>query len=69
MELPLNTFDIRDNHDDIETVKSTQEGYDSIYDYGESVEAMAKVLHEKGTGSVELPFDNEGKFSVGLLKF
>ena len=30
----------------------------SITINGESVEAMAKVSYENGTGSVELPFDN-----------
>ena len=36
----------------------------SITINGESVEAMAKVSSENGTGSVELPFDDEDKYKL-----
>ena len=36
----------------------------SITINGESVEAMAKVSHINGTGSVELPFDTEDKYKL-----
>ena len=36
----------------------------SITINGESVEAMAKVSSENGTGSVELSFDNEDKYKL-----
>ena len=36
----------------------------SITINGESVEAMAKVSYENGTGTVELSFDNEDKYKL-----